>query len=798
MLGILRPIVALSTRSLSCAVAYLSILLLALAMSCATHAATFPDPSSSYWLSNSFLKDDQVLAVDPSNKLVMANRATDKRQMWKFISLGNGYFRIANDALGADMSIDSDPQAPNIRKTGNYSGQYWRLIEVGNGFYRLSNMYQQAKSLDTFGSVPHAPFLGNTGNYSGQLWKLTPIPNSTPQQSASLTETVITGTVTLPQSNTQSTTSDPSIRPSTEGTLVVGSGPNLPTTSNGSDLTVGGCFANPAICNVGTASNDPYPNFHGSLKCPLINPGPPPRMSLPCSEYLSPARPLPNIRPKGVACKGQSPPGYADPFFDPRNGGECWVCPVGYERGFTAVPVTAPNACAGVFLWNYPQYPEPGLYALLFDRSGKLSELGRVAFGNKRLIARLIKLGSNNNSKGEEALWNEFVATPWRSTAFKTVAFMSAMSLAKSGRTDGLEAFREYISARRRYDYAEGLTIYNKWRQIDDFYRTEALRQALKSGGGIPLPGTFMGDSGKVSADILGTSPPDIAADLKAVFAPDAAGDEFLRTLVQVRTLAKPGELGGDPGSQVDAALDIGQFVIDTWNAIPWGNIEPPGAFDKVGLGLQFVSNGIELYKAIKTLEAQAEGAKAMTEWGKIASEPVDLKAMASDPKQFFDLAMHWARATSPYAGGKQLGSGPIMSCPAEWRAACESMTKLAGPIAPQRSYSATPMTTFEKQVANLDPYKAEGGPLTLLNCSGGAINVNIFNQADSSYLVAHNSKIVNTGSWSNLVCASPSCRLQIGNVKTGALTGYQVFIGGAVRATNKLANSLGCNAFVR
>lgn len=140
----------------------------------ASGQVVFPDPKTTYLLSNSYLKEDMVLTSGDNGTLQMAKRDSGQKQLWMFKNLGNGYYRITNASLGDGMSIDSDAKAPNIRPTGNYTGQFWKLIPTGNGYYRLSNMYQtNAKSLDTSGNPPHDPFLGGTGNYSGQFWKLT-------------------------------------------------------------------------------------------------------------------------------------------------------------------------------------------------------------------------------------------------------------------------------------------------------------------------------------------------------------------------------------------------------------------------------------------------------------------------------------------------------------------------------------------------------------------------------------------------------------------------------------------------
>lgn len=141
----------------------------------AAMATTKPDTNSHYTLTNVFLKQGKALGV-VGGKLVMTdNSSKGNHLLWRMTPIKGrpGYFRITNASLGNGKSLDSSPTTPNIANSGNVSGQFWSLKDAGNGYVRLSNMFQPAKSLDTYGNAPHAPFLAKSGNASGQLWKLT-------------------------------------------------------------------------------------------------------------------------------------------------------------------------------------------------------------------------------------------------------------------------------------------------------------------------------------------------------------------------------------------------------------------------------------------------------------------------------------------------------------------------------------------------------------------------------------------------------------------------------------------------
>ncbi|HRH81730.1 MAG TPA: hypothetical protein PLW81_11860 [Thiobacillaceae bacterium] len=106
------------------------------------------------------------------------------------------------------------------------------------------------------------------------------------------------------------------------------------------------------------------------------------------------------------------------------------------------------------------------------------------------------------------------------------------------------------------------------------------------------------------------------------------------------------------------------------------------------------------------------------------------------------------------------------------------------------------PQTTTTPVAPNSDPYKAQGGPLTLFNCNSGIISVKTYNNNDGVMWVPYQTVGIATGKYSALKCATSSCKLQIGGLKTAALSGYQVYVAGKVRTTNQDAIKAGCNIY--
>lgn len=127
-----------------------------------------------YYLTNKFLGNNKVMALDNKNRLFMSTKsANNDRQKWTVIKDKSGWYHLTNKALGTDISMDSGKDKPHMAKTGNYTGQQWRFTSVPGGWYRLSNNYQGLnKVLDTYNAKGNYLFLENKAkNTTGTFWK---------------------------------------------------------------------------------------------------------------------------------------------------------------------------------------------------------------------------------------------------------------------------------------------------------------------------------------------------------------------------------------------------------------------------------------------------------------------------------------------------------------------------------------------------------------------------------------------------------------------------------------------------
>lgn len=92
-----------------------------------------------------------------------------------------------------------------------------------------------------------------------------------------------------------------------------------------------------------------------------------------------------------------------------------------------------------------------------------------------------------------------------------------------------------------------------------------------------------------------------------------------------------------------------------------------------------------------------------------------------------------------------------------------------------------------------INPYAAEAGPLTVFNCSGATIKVKTFNSNDTMLWVPFQELSIANGASAGLKCATSSCKLKVNSGgATAAMSGYQVYVGGAVKATNQAAMAKG------
>jgi hypothetical protein len=370
-----------------------------------------------------------------------------------------------------------------------------------------------------------------------------------------------------------------------------------------------------------------------------------------------------------------APVGYGTPFRDPRNGGECWSCPVPLLR--SAAPVNSNEtgnggAChAGGntdrLVWQSPQFPEPGLPRFM-------PGLLQMALADPKAVDAFLSVRAGNDPAKKRALWASMIADPASSAELKALMFASLLTAAENPNASivakgSVREFEEYARARRTFVAQEAVRMFDNWQQIDGYNMVQEARRA--SG--------IMG----ISSSVLGSAGSDYQEYAWTAAAPDSAGLEFVVASAALSTLSttlptstfnnnnpsfqlmylqpvsfalgnaieKLAEKGGEQMSKASGFAKIA------------GGMKVLGA-NAFFVALTLVNAGIEIGTGIETLldkdKAAAQYASLVTE----AQQPVSVKAML-DSKDEADqraLMLFWSLATSPYSANPKLSQGQISS----------------------------------------------------------------------------------------------------------------------------------------
>jgi hypothetical protein len=223
-------------------------------------------------------------------------------------------------------------------------------------------------------------------------------------------------------------------------------------------------------------------------------------------------------------------PGFGTPFRDPRNGGECWVCPLGLVRSSAAVNTTARGNLAACvaggntdkIVYQMAQYPESGVYRFM-------PGLLKMALADTKAVDAFLAKRAKGNVAAKRQLWASMAADPAASAELKALLFASLVTAAKKPNPDVVSAaavreFEVYMRSRRVYVANEAVRMYERWKDLDAYNQYQAARRSSGIGG--------------ISADVIGAAPPDFKAFAWSGAVPDSAGREFVVASAALSRLA--------------------------------------------------------------------------------------------------------------------------------------------------------------------------------------------------------------------------------------------------------------------
>jgi hypothetical protein len=371
----------------------------------------------------------------------------------------------------------------------------------------------------------------------------------------------------------------------------------------------------------------------------------------------------------------KGPPGYGTAFRDPRNGGECWVCPLQLVRSTAPVysrEIGAGAACVAGgntdrLVYQLGQYPESSLYRFM-------PGLLEMALAKPKAVDAFLSKRAGGNAQKKRALWTNMINDPAGSAELKALMFASLLDVAKQDNPNvvakaSLNEFERYMRARRVYIATEAVRMYQGWDQIDGYNMTQAARNASGIGG--------------ISTAVIGAGAADYKSYAWSGAVPDSAGIAFVlasESLSQLTGSTSAGNVVNDAlfefstsylepvtkaiEKSLDALQDVAEEMLGdakTFTQMADAAMVLKGA-DAAAVGLTLVTGAMEISNGIMTL---LEKDKQAAEYGSYIQEmdrPITVRQLLDSPnpddKQL--LMLMWALGTEAYRPSDKIGTGRL------------------------------------------------------------------------------------------------------------------------------------------
>lgn len=181
-------------------------------------------------------------------------------------------------------------------------------------------------------------------------------------------------------------------------------------------------------------------------------------------------------------------------FWDPVDGGTCWVCPSGYTRGVSHVKSN--TACAREGLgWRATPFTDPGLFglkgadavaiALLRERKTIDAAIDEMWTTQQTAAAAGASPAFRSKQEWITTSWKGIARAPHSSPVLKLAVLRHMFDVAEKPATatqadiDLMVAFSKYVHERRVYTANEALLMLKNWMEADRLSRAQ---QNQKSG----------------------------------------------------------------------------------------------------------------------------------------------------------------------------------------------------------------------------------------------------------------------------------------------------------------------------
>ena len=705
--------------------------------------------------------------------VVMAETKESPEQLWKFSPLASGKYRLNNLAAGDGKSLSTQMSGSryvlSIENTNGSTTQIWTLTVAANGKFRLSNDALADRSLYIAALDP---------SFSQFLLQMTATSTNQPKQVWSLTKSTLplqlnpiqitSGPVTTggqPSSGGLVVTGLGSkFQPGKEfpGTLlcpIIGPGPKLingcqplfgsnplflrtsgPATYRGQakgdacptgfrddgDYCAkpeaygrGTGYISMAICegSYGQGNCEQtdllyYPKCKADFRsfgCCVCTPKCPDGW-----EDIGVSCKKPNTEGNCAAYGRVAGLGYS--FYDPRNRGECWSCPVLMHRTFSPVDTKDPvlPACTAGnddgIVWKSAQYPEPGVAAFIN------APIVQLAFNDVAYVDAFLNKRAGGSAARKQELWQQMINTPNESPEFKALIFATILLVAQKDPnyqtrpSDMVPIFEDYIQKRRTSVAKDAVAMYNAYLGFNAYKQNQGTKAVIAAGGplGYISKGTgqlIVNPQASLSATV-GVPPDDYVNAAYSAAVPDNRGEEFMRALADLTGTSYQNTSMGTASFDPTALIQLGLNVIGSATAVHdlldankvIQAVAPLAGKSGIGIGLGMGLGGsvLDAVAAIMTVYSQQEAAKQYSQLVTLADKPVSiaqiLKSGSDDDKN--SLIMWWALATSPYKPSASVREFPIKEADvcATYPSQCADIKRILTAVHPT-SPQAQPVT---------------------------------------------------------------------------------------------------------
>lgn len=388
-----------------------------------------------------------------------------------------------------------------------------------------------------------------------------------------------------------------------------------------------------------------------------------------CGRRLMDFKPATKV--SGYGCKVHD----ANAFWDPIQGGSCWVCPGDLTR--STAPVNGPAACnARTFEWKAATFFDPGLFGF----GGAADVAIKVIKERRALEEAAIRLGAKaglSEDQAKKELWAEIAKDPSHNLplAVTVLDHILNVALGPGARAGSPEAtlidnFEKYIRNRRVFAAEQALAAYDNWAKAQEIVLANRRKNAGAFGGAPAMLGLFSDQSPmppdfslRVAGSVLTASA--TAAPVMAGFATNlvSRGEHtFAQMLAQKvfvnRTANRPKDVQKLAYIVDDVAENVTKAVKSGKSGVAAVKAGLKLSLSNVKLGSALLTSvGPQVVAQIATMVLQAELEKNLAKADarpkllrlidKARREPVDLKTISQDMDREGEIHTFWAMAVT-------------------------------------------------------------------------------------------------------------------------------------------------------